>query len=238
MMKILNMIFNGLFPETCSHCRENRILLYRPLCEKCLQKIQPIKMDERCDKCGDLKNNHRGLCQKRKFFFQQGLFIWAYKGESKRVLKMAKFQERKSAISYLKKQMPALIWNRFQEGENTAVLMMCSSRKFLKQMSKFISKQTCLPVYEVFRKNKSKLQSKLLHVKDRYIQIEENLVLDLPGFQKMTEREYSQYLIVDDVWTSGATLNFAAKLLKDNGIPEQLISVLAFFKTDQIRHGN
>ena len=232
------MIFNRLFPETCSHCRKDRVALYQPLCEECLQNIQTIKLDERCGKCGDPKTHHRGLCKKRKFFFHQGLFIWPYKGESRRILKMAKFQGRRSAISYLEKNMPALIWDRFQKGGNTAVLMMCSSRRFLKRMSKSISQQTCLPIYDIFRKNKTKLQSKLLHVKDRYIQIEENLVLDLPNFQKMTEKKYSRYLIVDDVWTSGATLNFAAKLLKDNGIPKRLISVLAFFKTDQIRHGN
>ena len=227
-------MIDELFPEACSYCRENKVSIYKPLCQKCLQKVEPIENSRCCTRCGAIRNGNGCLCDERKFFFHQSLFLWPYRKESRKILQSAKFQERGSSIRYLKKNIPFTVWEGFQKKKGSVILMMNSSRHFLDHMAQFLSKEAGLPMYKVFQKKKPKLQSKLLHARDRYAQIEENLILDQSVFQKIIKKKYSSYFIVDDVWTSGATLNFAAKLLTENGIPEESISVLAFFRTEQI----
>ena len=102
----------------------------------------------------------------------------------------------------------------------------------MSRTTEFMAREAEIPLYKVFQKKKRKLQSKLLHERDRYMQIKKNLILNQQIFRNLIERKHASYCIVDDVWTSGATLNFAAKLLKENGISEESISVLAFFKDE------
>ena len=232
-MSLLNFIINQVFPEQCPSCAKEYLNLGRPLCKACLDKVEKTISQPRCNQCGDLLNVKLCSCSERTFFFKIFFSIWPYDRQSRTLLKQAKFNERSFAIRYIKKNIPANIWEMLEELENSAIFTLPSSHSFLKNVAKFLANESSMPIHNIFYKKKKKLQSKMMHGKARFLEIEKNLGIDLSKFEKINKKNYSNFLLVDDIWTSGATMNFAAKLLSEQGIDTKNITTLALFRRDK-----
>ena len=253
----LDPIFDLIFPEKCSSCQRNLVKLGKPLCGACLERVEPIRPEKRCGKCGGLTaglalankektntgvGNSGGksgktscICSERHFFFHRSYFLWLYDREGRKLLTQAKMKERVSAVKYIKNSIPGKIWETLEKAEKSVLLLLPSSHVFIKKIAAFLAHESNLPLYEIFSKKSKKLQSKLMHEKERFLQIEKNLQIDPEKLKKLREKQpsISRFILVDDVWTSGATMNFAAKLLSEEGVDTQKISVLALFRRDK-----
>ena len=254
------------FPEKCTFCFKNNIPIRKPLCMNCLEKVKTILANDtnkneqpRCEKCGGILQQNMCICKERKFFFERSFFVWPYHKEARRILKQAKFQDRSTSIRYLKNQIPLTLWKFLEGSENAVLLPMPSSHKFIFKMSKFLANESSLPLYTVFYKKQKKLQSKLLHQKDRFLQIEKNMLLNkkklgklklpVPALQggsagvtrlqgsnlSLEGLRVKKYILIDDIWTSGATMNYASKLIHEEDIPQENIFVIALFRRDKIK---
>ncbi len=232
-MSFLNFIINQIFPEQCPSCTEGNLNLGRPLCDTCLEKIEETASQQRCKQCGDLLNLKSCSCSERNFFFKKFFSVWLYDRQGRKLLKQAKFDKRPFAVRYIKKNIPVSVWEILEKLENSAMLILPSSHSFLKNVAKFLASESSMPIYNIFYKKKKKLQSKIMHEKERFLQIEKNLAIDSPTFEKINRKNYVNFLLVDDIWTSGATMNFAAKLLSEQRVDTKNIATLALFRRDK-----
>ena len=225
-------------------CLKKNIPIQKPLCLTCLENIKPIislsdntntKSKLRCKRCGGILKDNMCICGERKFFFKESFFVWPYYKEARRILKQAKFKNRSASIRYIKNNTPLALW-KFLEGYKNAVLLpMPSSHNFIFKISKFLANDSGLPLYKVFYKKQKKLQSKLLHQKDRFLEIEKNMFLNKKKFEKLKiSSQAKKYILIDDIWTSGATMNYASKLIYEYGIPQENIFIIALFRRDRI----
>ena len=239
LSSILNFSFNLILPEVCVSCKKEHVSIGKPLCISCLETISFIDISKRCNCCGSILANHDGNdispdcsnCSRKKPFFKTGHFLWLYQSEIRHIVKMAKFHNRRNAIHFLTSHIPHSNLNIVKHSKDILILRMTSSKKFIKVLSKELHTYLGIPVIEGYKKKKTKIQSKNLHEKDRFLEIEKNLVLKQEIIPLLPQ--YKKIIIIDDVWTSGATINLAAKLLVDAGVPSNNIEVLAFFRRDK-----
>ncbi len=223
---------NSILPEVCAVCHKNYVAIQQPLCRICLGSITIISMKDRCSVCGHcLLGRDCVSCAKRKIFFHKSVFLFSYQGTTRILLQMAKFRKRRMAqkyiLYYMKHHFGAL--HKLIEEYNSDILLlnMCSSKKLLYQLVKRIATHHKVPHISIFKKVNLAIQNKFLHEEERYLQVEKNMELNVRYIEQL--KQYRAFLIIDDVWTTGATLNYAAKLLTERGICESNIYVCSLF---------
>ena len=230
--KISEHTLHVLFPEECSICGKDFIKNGLPLCSGCLAETEENVYVERCEKCAEkLHKGQCSVCLSRTLYFQKGFFFWVYEGTEKELFMMAKFENRKKSTKYLTEKAIVLFDEKINLNKFT-ILSLPSSNSFLRNILMTIAEKKNLRLYFPFSQKK-KRQSKTLDAKDRFLALKDSLSLkeELSWLDKKTK-----YLLFDDVWTTGATLNMAAKILYDRGVPVKNIYTAAFFRRDKTQY--
>ncbi|MDH5721405.1 MAG: hypothetical protein OEZ13_12435 [Spirochaetia bacterium] len=227
--KISEYPLHLLFPEICSNCGKDFTAHHLPLCSFCLEEKNETDEKLRCDICGEIKyNDSCSVCASRKIFFKKGFFFWPYESVEKKLFMMAKFENRKKALRFLN-QKALELYDKVITEKNMVILGLPSSNNFLKSMTISIAKEKDIEIYFPFSMQKKK-QSKTLHAKDRFLLLKDSLTLNK---ESLPINKKTKYLLFDDVWTTGATLNTTAKVLHEAGVPIKNIFTAAFFRRDK-----
>jgi len=222
-----------LFPEKCSYCGKNLILNQMPLCASCMSNINTFNFSNRCNVCGSyISKGKCNFCTSRKIFFNQIFFVYNYSKEAKVLLKKAKFEKRKKFIHYFEIKINQFIKESIINNYDY-IFMMPSSNNFLQKITLNISKILNVEIIHPFIINHKKKQ-KTKGIKDRHIEIKDKIFLNSKIKKQITLYENKKILLIDDVWTTGASMNYSAKLLITNGIKKENLDCLAFLRRDKI----
>ncbi len=210
-----------LFPSFCINC--NRTISFKDacLCGECFNKIDFL--EDKCGICsGELLENKCIICSDRKIFFDRNIAIAGYSGIIKEIIHNYKFNKRKRLYKHISKlalnemagykdlidiitSVPISRKKRFHRGYNQSELI-------AKDIAGKINKdyRRCLK-----EKRHFKIQRNLGY-RDRFLNI-----LDRYGIaNKKRNIKYihgKRILIIDDVFTTGATINECARILKSFG---------------------
>ena len=226
---MFSKILHITFPEKCSLCQKRFLNWKEIFCEVCRNSIHLTSLEGRCVQCGEIKEHC--LCLERKFYFSKSFFLMPYnKFPNKKLLKTAKFENQRWALKLLKRFLRDYIKENYSNFENHFILPIPSSKKLVKFLSKNFQKFTGAEIKFLFKKSKKK-QSKLLNQKDRFIFIEKSLSL---REKKCDDIKDKNVLLIDDIWTTGATLNFAAKLLNQTGVTSKQIKVFTLARQERL----
>jgi len=219
------IVLQVFFPRRCPLC-DAVISQGGLVCEQCTAKIPYIE-EPCCKKCGKQLENERqeycGDCSRKKHFFRQGKAVFSYRGEMK--LSMYRFKysnKREYADFYAEEAMlrygdwirrrgieviipvPLYKGKRRARGYNQAEV-------FAKELGR---KTGILVEKSMLRRIKNTKPQKMLSDKQRKdnlkgaFQVETNIV------------KYSKILLVDDIYTTGATVDAIAELLIKAGVKE------------------
>ena len=213
-MKILSFLASLLFPNACPFC--DKPLSFEELaCPGCVRHL-PKSTKKR-----ELPESDC-LC----------LFPYFYKGTVRRAILAMKFQHRTENARFF-----ALALQETLENEGNFDLMIpvpgvFSVGRHLSSLCSLLSKQTKIPLSKRILKRRfgSKKQHKL--TMERRIENAKN------SYHLHSKRDLSnlRILLVDDIITTGATLNTCATLLKKAGAKE--IVCLTIASTDTIKDGS
>lgn len=221
---LLKSILDLLYPRFCQACGA----LGHDLCPTCLTKADTRAIDfPLCFVCENLCLNGKTheIC-KRNCPISQYVFTYAYHGIPKRVIQ-------------LKRKSPHILKILLTRPSNLRALIRLypvdliipippSPSHFSPRISEpvdIISKYICqyikTPVYKALYKNPTATQQKLLGVTQR----------QNPSIRIKREAIYrirnKKVLLVDDLCTSGSTLNFSANLLRQFGAKDVTAYTLA-----------
>lgn len=223
-MKLKELILNFLFPKFCVGCQKEGSFL----CPSCYQKIIQIKIPT-CPFCNKITPQGQLCPSCRKKHQLSGVLISAYfespLKEAIYAFKYEKIKEFSFILSLLLKERLKLFpkknflitfiplhWKRKNErgfnqsellAENLALIFEKSFKKLL------VRKKETLPQIELKKKERQE------NIKEAFLFI---------GDQSIKGK---RVLIVDDVFTTGATLNECAKELRSAGAREVWGVVLA-----------
>ncbi len=232
---LLKKIINIFAPEyECISCgREIIEGTSFMLCENCKNSIEWLNGTV-CKKCGDkiLKGNEIcDFCKEKEFAFNSNLSYCYYCDASASIIKGLKYSSRKYYAKYIA-QIMALANNAFKDVDIITFVPITDKRRrgrgynqseeIANNLAKLVNIKAINLLVKTFdKKNQAKLSQD---------QRMKNLIGSFELAENATELiKDKNILIVDDVFTTGATLNECAKVIR-NAKPNK-ITTITFAKT-------
>ena len=220
MKKILEKIINIIYPQTCSICGKLNV---NALCNKCSKKLEEEYFFE--------KDNYQKEAEKN---FIEHYYFFRYKDLIRRQIISLKFNERpyiSQTITYFLKKMKKS-FEKLKIYDIIVVVPVSKKRKKERGynqselLAKAISKTLKIPIAKnVLVKIKNTVPQSSLNKEQRA----ENAkgVYSASNYIKIRDKKI---LLIDDIYTTGSTLNECANALVKKGIKREKISVLTLAK--------
>lgn len=211
-----------LYPPRCPLCGD--ILTGRQTaCSDCLKKEQPIR-EPRCKKCGKaLRKEEQEYCEdceKRKHLYTEGRGIFPYQGGMKKALLDLKYQGKRENALFLGRALANLGRKDVLRWRPEVVIPVPVHRKRRKErgynqaelLARICAEAWGIPMdsQAVVRTHRTKAQ-KNLDPKER----RKNLASAF-GAGK-SRKNYKNILIIDDIYTTGSTLDEVSRVLLKQG---------------------
>lgn len=211
---MINFMLDILFPSRCAGCAAPVSSRHHNLCPACAEKIP--RPGNACPVCSSpLSGTSCGTCSDRHWFVARNITISDYSGIMKNAICKMKFGRIRAlhsalgglALRELRRsgiQADIITWvpmnprKRWNRGFNQSELI-----------SRFISKRTGIPGQALLREKKSARAQRKLGLRDRFINS-----LDRYEASKAPNLSGSSVLIIDDVYTTGSTINECARQLR------------------------
>lgn len=239
---IIENIKKFIFPSRCVICDE--VLPYGDgleneyLCNECRENIEFIK-DPTCKKCGAMiSDKNEVYCTRCKSDLHQnfdyGFGLLRYNDSVKESLHKIKYGGRKEYIYFYGKCIAKKYANKFKEiNPDYLVPIPIHKRRLIKRnynqasviayaISDELKKYDIdIPVNEnlIFRTKNTEVLNKLDY-EDRLIELNDAFYAsDLSGIDKV--------ILIDDIYTTGATIDKIAKVMKENGVNKLYFATIA-----------
>ena len=237
-MSFLSFIVNFIYPPRCAVC--NTFLDQRGLiCKECLAKLRELKPPF-CKICsapfyGEKEDIHIcENCLRKRPRFTSLSSPYIYEGTASIAVRLFKFQKKAATgklLGTLLKEYSLSWWKKIrQKKEEYVIVPVPLAPKRLRQrgfnqslvLARYISKSLKLPVdYLSLIRTKDTLPQSLLSPKERKKNVKD-------AFQvKGDNLKGKRIILIDDVATTGNTLNECAKVLKKAGAIEVRCLVFA-----------
>jgi ComF family protein len=230
-------LFPILFPSQCRLCHHALLEISRlPVCQSCLDSIKPFS-ETRCSICGEalsvsgiVHDGFCGMCRRAKPHFDLALAFGAYEGSLRGLIHLLKYDRVKTAAGFLGGLLAGLFMEarsaavgssaflvipvplyrakRWERGFNQSELLV---RSALKHLNKAGSSSFELHTGNLKRVRATASQTGLTRHQRR-----ENVRGAFAALRPQAIRG-RDILLVDDVLTTGTTLNECARILRRAG---------------------
>jgi ComF family protein len=205
----------------CWECKKEVEYLSEPVCKKCGKPV----MSEEIEYCFD--------CQNHKQYYTRGIGAFKYCGKVRESIFYFKYKGRKEYSDFYTAEMKTLLDKKIDDWKPDVIMPVPLHRLKLEKrgfnqaelLARRLGKQLNLPVDKVMisRRENTKAQKELGN-KERRRNL--NGAFDV----KDNENRYKRVLLVDDIYTTGSTVNAISKLLKEKGIQEIYFIVVCIGK--------
>lgn len=233
-MKLLKKCLGILYPQTCCFCGK---VSGTEICPQCFKKIEYVK-EPVCKKCGKpILNEEKEICddcERYEHFFEQGKSIWIHKGVVRRSLYQFKYHNRRIYGKTYGKELFRLYGQKIKDWGIDVIIPVPLHKKRRRKrgynqseiIAHILGKLAHIPVdtKSVRRVRHTKPQKELNH-KERRQNVKHAFAVNKQW------KVPQNVLIVDDIYTTGNTVDEIAKLIKEKGVQK------VFFLTISIGQG-
>jgi len=219
-MNLWKICLGILYPQTCCFCGK---VSRNPICDSCAEKVEYIS-EPICKKCGKPiwkeEQEYCKDCTEHQFEYEQGRSLWLHQGLVKKSIYQFKYHNRRIHGEWYAKELFRLYGHKLKEwGIDCIIPVPLHKRK--KRMrgynqaeivAKHLGQISGIPVdtKSVVRVRNTKAQKRLNNQERK-----QNLV---NAFQvQKTWKMAKNVLVIDDIYTTGATINAVASVLKEKG---------------------
>lgn len=221
------LMFDVLFPAFCSNCGKMISNVNNGLCNNCYDYLNLSVYNYNSQYLFNVEEKIHG---KRYWYIDDILLVFKYRNEVSKLVYAMKFKNNKSIAllfaNFLLQGIKSLAWDfdiityipvskkrLWERGFNQSELM-----------ARYVGKMLHKNVFNLLTiKNENNTQKKLSQ-NDRFI----STYLKFDILSNCTNIRNKSVLIVDDVYTTGATINECARILKMNGAKSVYASILAY----------
>lgn len=225
MKRVAEELIDWIYPRRCAFCDGLLSRKEQYLCSTC-RKNMPLSIQEpRCKKCGKpLEDSEREYCHDcaggtQEYDWGRGIFL--YQGSVKEALMRFKFSGRKEYRVFLGKLLCHYGKTMISQCRPEVILPVPVHKKRLyhrgynqaQLLAEEVSKGFSIPIRTdlVLRKKFTKAQ-KELNREERKKNLEQAFVV------RKEAGQYNSVLIIDDIYTTGATINAIAGKLRRCGV--------------------
>lgn len=226
------LILDLLFPRRCAVCDEPADRLGEGVCKECAGKIVYIKPPF-CMKCGkqlrEAEGEYCGDCLKKKHSYRQGTALYEYGSMSDSLFRFKYSGRQEYALFYGKELYERKgKWLFSLKPDGLVPVPIHSSRKRMRGynqaelLAREVSKLTGIPLYAgLIGRVKKTLPQKELTDRER----QNNLKKAFKILQN--DVKLDTIVIIDDIYTTGSTIDAMAEVLKEAGVRRVYYMALA-----------
>lgn len=240
MVKIIFWgLFNLIFPAECSLCSNSlETIRERYICSNCLKKIIPIELPV-CDRCGKpLVSSFNHLqhplcreCRTMRRYFTIARAVGTYEGVLKKAIWLFKYEGKTGLQSTLGQMMVDRITHLDWINKIDIIIPIPLCKARLRErgynqsdiLSDFMSKKLNIPVS---RNNLKRIKATIAQASLKRSQRIKN-VYNAFCIQRPEKFSGKRVLLIDDVFTTGATSNECSRILKKAGASDIFVLTLA-----------
>ncbi|HSV95521.1 MAG TPA: ComF family protein [Spirochaetota bacterium] len=213
-----------LFPSHCVACGAVVPYSAHLLCACCRGRIEPVR--DRCPRCsGILAGDGCTLCGNRRFYPSRHIAVAEYEGSLEKALHALKFMGRRRLHRPLAGLLHAALAETASGVEIVTAVPMNRDKKWKRGfnqselMARLLARRLGRPYIALLAENPRSATQRKLHSRDRYLN-----VLGRYSVINPAATSGKRVLLVDDVLTTGATINECARMLISCGAAD-VISV-------------
>ncbi len=232
--KFIILLLDALFPINCSFCgRFDFFSSKLSVCKICYKERGKEQVtaprDFICDICAtEIIHEDCAYCNSRNVFFAKLYYIRIRGDFEREIIQKVKFGNAPYLSNYFRLGVRKCL-SSLKERNYTAIVSIPSNKKTIrnrpipvcKPVTNFLARQTQVEAIIPFIKKSKELQSGK-SFRDRFLHAQSAFAIKKSHAKKIS----GNYLLVDDVFTTGATVNEMAKLLLLNGAKEVDVLVL------------
>ncbi len=214
----LSAVFDLIFPPVCLHCNRRIVRQTEYLCSECEADLH-LLTNIQCPVCGfPIQDQICFYCQENEILFDRAVSIYEYKGPIRTLIHYLKFGDMPGIAGYLsEKALLFLERNKiFMDSNIITAIPLHSVRKRQRgyNQSSLIAQHIagkmkwCFRTDILFRKKATVPQANLIKAKRR------KNVEQAFSIKKLVDLKQQNILLLDDVFTTGATVQAACRELK------------------------
>ncbi len=219
------MLDKIIYPE-CNCCKRIVESVRFGLCDDCMAGIK-VNFSNRCNLCSNPVpdgSNICGRCFSSKVYFDRGFFLFPYNDCGKALIHSIKFKDHPEYLKVID-LFKIQIFSFFDEIRPQVITYVPSS------FNSFFKRGYSVPKrMAIMLSNLSGVELKRLVFTKKLFKKRLSLTKSVNERKKIVKRSfevrakgnYERILIVDDVFTTGSTINFISKRLKEKGIGERI----------------
>ncbi len=215
---MLNRIFNLIFPKICLHCGENLKLGENLICDNCRRDLI-FRKGNLCPRCNTVLTADKCLmCDEMDYAFDKAFSAFKYSKTIKSLVHSIKYNETKKVGKLLGFYL-AEYWKKFVKINDIDCVIPVPLHKVKKRMRGYNQSKI---IGESFAKSTNfHFDSSLIkriyftntQTKLTKLEREKNIknAFEISNVEKIKNKKI---LIIDDVFTTGSTVNEISKILK------------------------
>lgn len=238
---MLQTILDIIYPVRCPICGEIVTPKGERICPVCKDKINYIR-EPRCKRCSKPiereEQEYCGDCDRKTFHFDSGFAVWVYDEAMKHSIAEFKYHSKKEYAKFYIQEIVRLYGERILKIAPDAIVPIpIHSSKHLERgynqadiLARGLGKALKLPVIsELLIRNRKTLPQKKLSDKERQRNLTEAFQIN-DKQAGIDPKQISKVLLVDDIYTTGSTMEVCTNVLKAHGIKEVYFAVLCIGK--------
>lgn len=217
-------ILRQLYPDRCPVC--DRVLYDTLICPKCAEKIKYV-VQPACFSCGkpiaDARQEYCSDCIKRQHVYQQGKAVFCYQGAMRKIMYRYKYSNRRDYTEFFAVEAATIYggWVRQCKTQEIIPIPLSQKKRRLRGynqaeiFARRFAQLSDLPLNtKLLVRTRDTTPQKQLSVQER----KNNLKNAFKIAQDVVKSK--RVLLVDDIYTTGSTIDAAALALKQAGVEE------------------
>lgn len=229
LKKIISNVYDSVYPPRCPVCDAvlyKKETIDRPkLCKGCVGKIIYINQPS-CMKCGKQLEDETEYCHdclKYTHLYERGVAAFSYSKDIKRSLYSFKYENRREYVEFYADTIVDKYGHVISSWKpDVMVPVPLHPSKYRKRgynqaeiLANAISARTGIPVdTNILKRKRNTRAQKELDDKDRISNIKGAFILGQNGVK------YRKILLVDDIYTTGTTIDECSRVLRANKVSE------------------
>lgn len=225
--KLIEIAVDLLFPRRCPICGDIVVPRGYLICPKCRKELEFVE-EPLCKKCGkeieSMEMEYCYDCLKSKHTYNSGWALLNYTDLMKKSVSHFKYHnKREYADWYVEELLRKYKRNMLRVDPDAIIPIPLHHKKRKKRgfnqaeiLAKGLSLGTGIPMRaDILFRNRNTIAQKNLNNKERLRNLEQAFVI-----KKESARELETVILVDDIYTTGSTIEACTRVLKKAGIKE------------------
>lgn len=236
-------LLNFLLPPTCHICKLPIKEYNNPyICRFCWEKIKFIE-EPVCPCCGiPFKSNVTlikspdflcGECRKKKRYFTKAIAVGVYEGTLSEAIHIFKYQKKQAIAEHLNAMITDVLLQRLA-GTDIIIPVPLHKKRLNERgfnqsllIAHYLSKRLCIPLSIDGLQRVRWTRPQIELSKDERLKNVRGAFAIGAGLKPVSTIKDKMVILVDDVYTTGATVNECSKVLRKAGASEVVVFTLA-----------